>query len=87
MKTHYTETDVLRLAASFSVVLLHSAASRMSGLEPMAEEAWVPCLVNSLCRFGVPVFVMISGRYLLASECSIRRAVKKAAEAVKEIAK
>ena len=82
MKSHHTETDVLRLAASFSVALLHSAAARMSGLEPMAEGAWAPCLVNSLCRFGVPVFVMISGRYLLASECSIRRAATKAAKAM-----
>ena len=79
MKTHHTETDVLRLLASFAVALLHSAAARMSGLEPGAEGAWLPCLVNSLCRFGVPVFVMISGRYMLSSECGIRRAARKAA--------
>ena len=78
MKTHHTETDVLRLLASFAVALLHSAAARMSGLEPGMEGAWLPCLVNSLCRFGVPIFVMISGRYMLASECGIRRAVRKA---------
>ena len=80
MKTHHTETDVLRLTASFSVALLHSAAARMSGMEPAADGAWVPCLLNALCRFGVPVFVMISGRYMLASECSIRRAGSKAAK-------
>ena len=79
VKTHHTETDVLRLLASFAVALYHSAAARMSGLEPGMEGAWLPCLVNSLCRFSVPVFVMISGRYMLSSECSIRRAVKKAA--------
>lgn len=78
MKTHHTETDVLRLAASFAVVLLHAAAARMSALEPMAPGAWVPCLVNALCRFGVPVFVMISGRYMLSGACGIRRAVRKA---------
>ena len=80
MKTHHTETDVLRLTASFSVALLHSAAARMSGMEPAADGAWVPCLLNALCRFGVLVFVMISGRYMLASECSIRRAGSKAAK-------
>ena len=37
MKTHHTETDVLRLTASFSVALLHSAAARMSGMEPAAD--------------------------------------------------
>ena len=78
MRNHHTETDVLRIAASFAVAMLHSAAARMSAAAPGAEGAWMPCLLNSLCRFGVPVFVMISGRYMLASECGIRRAGKKA---------
>ena len=70
---------MLRLLASFAVALLHSAAARMSGRGPRDETgAWLPCLLNALCRFGVPVFVMISGRYMLASECGIRRAVRKA---------
>ena len=82
MKTHHTETDVLRLAASFAVALLHSAAARMSGMDPAAEGAWLPCLLNALCRFSVPIFVMISGRYMLSSECSICRALRKAGQAL-----
>ena len=82
MRTHHTETDVLRLVASFAVALLHSAAARMSGMEPVSEGAWLPCLLNALCRFSVPIFVMISGRYMLSSECSIRRALRKAGRAL-----
>ena len=80
MRNHHTETDVLRLLASFAVALLHSAAARMSAVSPGEAGAWLPCLLNALCRFGVPVFVMISGRYMLSSECGIRRAVRKAAK-------
>ena len=76
MSSRHPQTDVLRLLSSFAVVLLHVAAQRMSA--QTVGGAWLPCLVNSLCRFAVPVFVMISGRYMLAGECSVRRGLKKA---------
>lgn len=76
MPSRHPQTEILRLLSSFAVVLLHVAAQRMSALP--VDGAWLPCLVNSLCRFAVPVFVMISGRYMLAKECSIQRGLKKA---------
>ena len=48
-------TDFMRIAASFFVVLLHACA----------EGSRSVLIVNCICRFSVPVFVLISGRYLL----------------------
>lgn len=63
MNEHHTETNILRLTASFAVVLLHVSARRLSG------EDWelLPCAVNGATRFAVPLFVMISGRYMLSA--------------------
>jgi len=80
MKNRHSSTDLLRLTASFFVVLLHAAAQKMGAISPAESGAWLPCLFNALSRFSVPVFVMISGRYLLADHCSISRALKKAGE-------
>ena len=49
---HDTDTDLMRLIASFFVVLIH--ASSTAGMA-----------YNAIARFSVPVFVMISGYYLL----------------------
>ena len=76
MPSRHPQTDALRLLSSFAVVLLHVAARRMSALP--VDGAWLPCLVNSLCRFAVPIFVMVSGRYMLAEACPTRRGLQKA---------
>ena len=49
---HDTDTDLMRIIASFFVVLIH--ASSTTGMA-----------YNAIARFSVPVFVMISGYYLL----------------------
>lgn len=49
---HDTDTDLMRIIASFFVVLIH--ASSTAGMA-----------YNAIARFSVPVFVMISGYYLL----------------------
>lgn len=78
MNEHHTETDILRLTASFAVVLLHVSARRLSG----ADWELLPCAVNGATRFAVPLFVMISGRYMLSAPCPIRRGLSKAGRTV-----
>lgn len=51
---HDTDTDLMRIIASFFVVLIHASTSEGMGL-----------VYNALARFSVPVFVLISGYYLL----------------------
>lgn len=50
-----SDTDFMRIAASFFVVLLHACS----------EGSEAVLIANCICRFSVPVFVLISGRYLL----------------------
>lgn len=57
--------DILRILACFSVLVLHSAAQYWYGL-PVTDKNWL--IINSydaIARFGVPVFVMISGALFL----------------------
>lgn len=59
---HY---DILRIIAAFSVVMLHSSAQFWYEL-PVTDTNWL--IMNSydaLFRFGVPIFVMISGALFL----------------------
>lgn len=63
--------DLLRIVACFSVVMLHSAAQSWYGL-PVTSKEWL--VINSydaLVRFGVPVFVMISGALFLDNKKEI----------------
>ena len=69
---HY---DILRIIAAFSVVMLHSSAQFWYDL-PVTDTNWL--ITNSydaLFRFGVPVFVMISGALFLnpAKEVDVKR--------------
>jgi len=80
MAREHRDTNAMRLIASFFVVLLHAAAQRMAATPPGEAGDWFICLCNALSRFSVPLFIMISGRYMLAVPCSFRRAAKKAGE-------
>lgn len=53
--------DILRILAAFSVVLLHTTASYMSGAAIDSSTYRQALFVNSVSRYGVPFFVMISG--------------------------
>ncbi len=61
------DTAMMRVIASFFVVLIHA-----SGLQTLSE---VFC--NSISRFSVPVFVMISGYYMLPHKTDTRSIMKK----------
>ena len=62
---HY---DLLRIAAAFSVVMLHSAAQFWNSLDIASLEWRIADGYNALSRFGVPIFVMISGAMLLSEQ-------------------
>lgn len=60
--------DILRVAACFSVVLLHVSASYWSVVDVRSEEFLVMTVYNSVTRFAVPVFFMLSGLFLVTPE-------------------
>lgn len=62
---HY---DLLRIIAAFSVVMLHSCAQFWDSLDINSLEWKIADGYNAVSRFGVPVFVMLSGSLLLSKE-------------------
>lgn len=59
-------TDLIRIVAVFAVIVLHAAAAGFYGRFAVDSNLFQVCnFYNSLVRFCVPVFIMISGRYLL----------------------
>ena len=70
--------DVLRIVAVFAVVVLHVCSRRFIVAFPSTE--WeVLNVYDSLTRWGVPVFVMISGALFLdeKKDFSIKRLYRK----------
>ncbi len=66
IKERQYHIDLLRIVACFSVVLLHSASQYWYVL-PITGREWVVCnSYDAISRFGVPVFVMISGMLFLS---------------------
>lgn len=63
--------DVLRIVSAFSIVFLHSAAQYWYTLDIYGRD-WIVCnSYDAVSRFGVPVFVMISGALFLAPEYKV----------------
>ncbi len=62
---HY---DLLRIVAAFSVVLLHVASQHWYTLDIYGKDWIIANSYDALFRFGVPVFVMISGALFLAPD-------------------
>lgn len=62
---HY---DLLRILAAFSVVMLHSSARFWYELDVDSREWKVANSYDALFRFGVPLFVMLSGALFLSEE-------------------
>ena len=71
IKRRDTDGDIIRIAAAFFVVVIHSAATA-----PVS--VW-SIFLNSAARFSVPVFVMLSGRYMLSKRRDISETAWKAA--------
>ena len=65
MQNRNIQYDLLRILAAFSVVMLHSAAQHWYDL-PIDSLDWKVVNAYDACfRFGVPIFVMISGAIFL----------------------
>lgn len=65
---HNDALDVLRVIAAFSVVVLHVSGQFIMAYPVGSAEFCISNFINSISRFGVPVFVMISGAIFLAEE-------------------
>ncbi len=61
------DTDIIKIIASFFVVMIHA-----SGIESVSG-----IVFNAIARFSVPVFVIISGYYMLSSRADYARLAKK----------
>jgi len=66
--TRVVKYDILRVVASFSIVLLHVSASYWSVVDIHGREFLMMTIYNSLTRFAVPVFFMLSGLFLLSPD-------------------
>ena len=60
--------DLLRILACFSVIMLHSAAQFWYYLPLLSGNWLIANSYDAAFRFGVPVFVMLSGRFFLSKE-------------------
>lgn len=64
------DTDLMRIVAAYFVVLLHCAS----------DSAAVSVFYNGISRFSVPVFVLISGYYMLHRQRAVGTLLRKAAQ-------
>jgi len=64
--------DYLRVAATIAVVVIHVAAQNWNKLNSRSFEWNVLNVYDSIVRWGVPIFVMISGALLLSKEIGVK---------------
>ena len=58
--------DILRIVSIFGVIVIHCVAE-LCLVIPIKSKSWVALvLIDSLFRFAVPVFVMVSGIFMLS---------------------
>lgn len=58
--------DVLRVVSIFAVILIHSAAPFLVRYNELGERIWwIGNIYDSLSRWCVPVFIMVSGAFIL----------------------
>lgn len=60
--------DVLRIVSTFSVVIIHVIGKLWTKVPLLGADWFFLTSIDSLCRFAVPVFVMVSGMFMLSSE-------------------
>lgn len=64
--------DYLRIFSTFAVIFLHVSAQNWYSASVFSTEWQILNFYDSLVRWAVPVFVMISGALFLSKEISIR---------------
>lgn len=62
--------DVLRILASFAIIVVHVSAQNWDSTDIISFEWKVFTVFNGVARWGVPVFVMISGALFLERDLS-----------------
>ncbi|MBR3836239.1 MAG: acyltransferase family protein [Clostridia bacterium] len=77
MKQRVYYYDYLRVFAIIAVILLHIAAQEWSGLTGRDTSWQIFNVFNSISRWGVSVFLMISGSLFLSRDIDIRTIYKK----------
>lgn len=67
--------DLLRIASCFAIVLIHVSYGYWEIVDINGNDFLVMTLYNSFTRFGVPVFFMLSGMFLLdpQKEMTVRK--------------
>jgi len=66
-RAHVPAFDVLRSIAAAAVVTIHVIGPYRDRLGEMPDLAWsIAIAINGLCRWSVPVFIMITGALLLS---------------------
>ncbi len=63
--------DLLRIISAFSVVVLHVSGLYIAGSQVGSPDFRLANFMNSISRFGVPVFVMISGAIFLSEDKAV----------------
>ena len=63
--------DILRILSAFSVVVLHVSSMYLTKYGVSTTDFKTANFINSVSRFGVPVFVMISGAIFLSESKQI----------------
>lgn len=69
-KTRESNYDILRICATFAVVMLHVSGGflRYGGTDVPTNCSLPIMLLNHIVRFAVPCFLMLSGAFLLSDE-------------------
>ena len=69
--------DILRIISSFSVILIHVSARYYTNSNINSNNWKIAHYYNGISRFGVPVFLMISGALFLSRDLSFSQILKK----------
>ena len=64
--------DLLRILATFAIIILHTASANWEKVDVTSYEWSMLNIYDSICRWAVPVFVMISGALMLNKQKSIK---------------
>ncbi len=65
--------DYLRVLSLFAIVMIHVSADRLYSVEFFGANWQALNMYDSISRWGVPIFVMISGALFLEKEVSIKK--------------
>ncbi len=72
--------DYLRVVGAIAVIMIHATARHFQMMDELGSpEWWLSNILNSMSRFSVPLFVMISGAVLLGKPMSTADFYKKRA--------